>query len=80
MKETMTFKNLKMINEECESDIVYGRKGWTKAKCLDDKCNTITLWNSKHNGLKCADGVCGKCGGKVKRTVWSLTTEYVVIK
>lgn len=57
-------------------EISSGRAGWTKAKC--DKCNTITLWNTKRNGLKCNDGKCAICDGPVKRTVWSTTTDYVV--
>lgn len=61
-------------------DIHRGTKGWTKAKCLKDECNTITLWNSKVNKVKCADGKCAACGGAVKRTVWSRSHNYVIME
>lgn len=67
-----------VINHQ-NKDIFGGFKGWIKGKCLDKKCNTITIWNSQRTGIKCAQGSCAKCGGDIKRTTFSTTADYIII-
>jgi hypothetical protein len=70
--------NFRELLNHPNTDIRRGAKGWIKAKCLDTKCNTITVWNSKATGVKCEEGSCAKCGGKVKRTTWSGECDYII--
>lgn len=74
MKKFAGYRDL--LDAGLASEITDGRKGWTKAKC--EGCDVITLWNTKKTGKRCNEGSCANCGGPVKRTVWSLTSSYIV--
>jgi hypothetical protein len=74
----MKYLTLTDVQKHPIKEIYWGAKGWIKAKCVDDACNTITIWNSRLTGVKCAEGKCGKCGGPVKRTVFSKDFDYII--